>query len=233
MVEKRLSHSGRLFKVAEGDLLPSLAQLDQIARQGHQHACSCSAYDGALYTRMALQLMALTFVRTSELVEAQWQEFDLDAAEWTIPAERTGRKGTAGNRRPHLVPLSRQALEVLGYLRTARGADRCVSQSQVFPGERDHEKPMSNGAILMALKRMGYQGRQTGHGFRGIASTWANESGYRYDVIEAQLSHVEGNLRISANVTGDFGNVTGLRSGAGLRGEDCRKGLVLTGLATS
>jgi integrase len=140
-----------------------------------------------------MQLLGLTFVRTSELILAQWQEFDLEAAEWTIPPERTGRKGTAGKRRPHIVPLCCQALEVLGTLKAIRGADRCAGPTLVFPGERDHEKPMSNGTILMALKRLGYQGRQTGHGFRGIASTALNEMGYRGDVIEAQLSHVEGN----------------------------------------
>ena len=152
-----------------------------------------AGYDGSVYTRTALQLMALTFVRTSELIEARWQEFDLDAAEWTVPPERTGRKGAQGKRRPHVVPLSRQALEVLGTLKASRGADRCKGPALLFPGERDHEKPMSNGTILMALKRMGYRGRMTGHGFRGIASTALNEMGYRADVIEAQLSHVEGN----------------------------------------
>jgi len=151
-----------------------------------------AGYDGSPYTRAALALLALSFVRTSELIEATWQEFDLDAAEWTIPPDRTGRKGAKGKRRPHLVPLSRQALEVLGTLKLIRGADRCTGPALVFPGERDHEKPMSNGAVLMALKRMGYRGRMTGHGFRGIASTWANERGYRSDVIEAQLSHVPG-----------------------------------------
>lgn len=151
-----------------------------------------AGYDGSPYTRAALALLALTFVRTSELIEARWQEFDLDAAEWTIPPERTGRKGAKGKRRPHLVPLSTQALEVLGVLRATHGADRCTGAALVFPGERDHDKPMSNGAILMALKRMGYRGRMTGHGFRGVASTWANEAGFRWDVIEAQLSHAPG-----------------------------------------
>lgn len=152
-----------------------------------------AAYDGSVFTRVALQLMAHTFVRTSELIEARWQEFDLEAREWTVPADRVGRKGTAGKRRPHLVPLSRQALELLGILRVARGEDRCTGPALLFPGERDHERPMSNGTILMALKRMGYRGRMTGHGFRGVASTALNEMGYRWDVIEAQLSHVEGN----------------------------------------
>jgi integrase len=142
-----------------------------------------AGYDGAHFTRAALQLMSLTFVRTSELIEARWQEFDLDATEWTIPPERTGRKGAKGKRRPHIVPLSRQALEVLGTLQAVRGADRCTGPALLFPGERDHERPMSNGTILMALKRMGY---------RGIASTALNEMGYRWDVIEAQLSHVQG-----------------------------------------
>jgi integrase len=152
-----------------------------------------AGYPGSAPTRAALQLLALTFVRTSELIEARWQEFDLAAAEWTIPPERTGRKGAAGKRRPHLVPLSRQALEVLGTLQAVRGADRCSGAALLFPGERDHERPMSNGTILKALKVLGYGGRQTGHGFRGIASTALNEMGYRPDVIEAQLAHVEGN----------------------------------------
>lgn len=150
-----------------------------------------NAYQGSVYTRVAIQLMALTFVRTSELIQARWDEFDLDAAEWTIPADRIGRKGVMGRRRPHLVPLSKQALEWLRTLRVARGEDRCQGDALLFPGERDHERPMSNGTILMALKRMGYRGRMTGHGFRGIASTALNEMGYRFDVIEAQLSHVE------------------------------------------
>lgn len=147
------------------------------------------AYDGSVFTRLGVQLLALTFVRTSELINARWSEFDIEAAEWSIPADRVGRKGVVGKRRPHLVPLSRQALEVLGYLATARGTtDR---NALLFPGERDHDKPMSNNTILKALERMGYKGKQTGHGFRGIASTALNEMGYRSDVIEAQLSHVE------------------------------------------
>jgi integrase len=150
-----------------------------------------NAYQGSVYTRVAIQLMALTFVRTSELIQARWDEFDLERAEWTIPPDRIGRKGVMGKRRAHLVPLSRQALEWLRTLRVARGEDRCQGNALLFPGERDHERPMSNGTILMALKRMGYRGRMTGHGFRGIASTALNEMGYRVDIIEAQLSHVE------------------------------------------
>jgi integrase len=146
------------------------------------------AYEGNLNTRLALQLMALTFVRTSELIGARWQEFDLKKAEWRIPAERTK------SRREHLVPLSRQSLEVLGYLQAAHGgADKCKGAAMLFPGERDRSKPMSNNTILGALYRMGYNGKMTGHGFRGVASTALNEMGYRPDVIEAQLAHVSEN----------------------------------------
>lgn len=146
------------------------------------------AYDGSVFTRMALQLMAITFVRTGELIGARWQEFDLAAAEWRIPGERMK------SRREHVVPLSRQALEVLGYLQEAHGnPERCTGAALLFPGERDHSKPMSNNTIIFALYRMGYRGRMTGHGFRGVASTVLNEMGYRPDVIEAQLAHIEEN----------------------------------------
>lgn len=136
------------------------------------------AYSGAPYTRLALKLMALTFVRTGELIGARWDEFDLDAAEWRIPAERMKM------RTPHIVPLSAQAVEVLRCLQELRGLSGLV-----FPGERDHEKPMSNNTLLFALYRMGYRGRMTGHGFRGLASTILHEQGFRHDVVELQLAH--------------------------------------------
>jgi len=85
---------------------------------------SINAYQGSIYTRVAIQLMALTFVRTSELIQARWDEFDLDATGGTSPADRIGRKGVLGRLRPRLVPLSRQTLEWLRKLRVARGEDR-------------------------------------------------------------------------------------------------------------
>lgn len=138
------------------------------------------AYPGAVYTRMALQLMALTFVRTGELIGARWEEFDLDSAEWRIPASRMKMKT------PHVVPLSRQAVDLLRCLHELRGLSGLL-----FPGERDHEKPMSNNTILGALKRMGYGGRMTGHGFRGVASTVLHEHGFEHAHIELQLAHME------------------------------------------
>lgn len=135
------------------------------------------AYYGSVYTRFAMQLMALTFVRTGEPVGARWEEFDLPAAQWRIPAARMKK------RRPHIVPLLKQALEMLAYLRE-------VSRGELlFPGERDHEVPMSNNTILGALYRMGYKGRMTGHGFRGVASTLLHEMGFRHDYIELKLAH--------------------------------------------
>ena len=140
------------------------------------------AYQGGPYTRLAMQLMALTFVRTSELIAARWAEFDLAAAEWRIPPERMKMKT------PHIVPLSPQAVEVLKVLHTLSGG-----RVLLFPGERDHDKPMSNNTILMALARMGYKGRMTGHGFRGVASTILHEQGYAHHAIDLQLAHQERN----------------------------------------
>jgi integrase len=133
-------------------------------------------------TRLAMKLMALTFVRTSELIGAKWKEFDLKAGRWDIPAERMKMHT------PHIVPLARQALEILEMLRTLTG------QSQwLFPGDRDTSRPISNNTILKALERMGYKGRMTGHGFRGLASTILHEQGYGREHIELQLAHAPRN----------------------------------------
>jgi integrase len=139
-------------------------------------------YQGTPITRLAIKLMALTFVRTGELIRARWSEFDLDAARWDIPPERMKMKT------PHIVPLSTQAVEVLQVLRELSG-----HSALVFPGERDHEKAMSNNTILGALDRMGYKHRMTGHGFRGIASTVLHEQGFEHAHIELQLAHQERN----------------------------------------
>lgn len=138
-------------------------------------------YDGELQTKLALRLLALTFVRTNELRSATWTEIDLDKAEWTIPAERMKTKA------PHHVPLSRQAVEAFRTLQEMNG-----KWSWVFVG-RAPTKPMSKNTALFALYRLGYHSRMTGHGFRAMASTALNEMGYRPDVIERQLAHVEKN----------------------------------------
>jgi integrase len=139
-------------------------------------------YRGKVVTRLAIKLLALTFVRTSELIEARWEEIDFQAGRWNIPAQRM-KMDT-----PHIVPLSRQAIEVLEMLQTLTGAGDLL-----FPGDRDPKRPMSNNTILLALDRMGYRGRQTGHGFRGLASTLMHEQGYPHEHIELQLAHTPRN----------------------------------------
>jgi integrase len=145
------------------------------------------AYQGNAYTRLAMKLMALTFVRTGELIAARWDEFDLEARQWRIPAARMKMKT------PHIVPLAGQAVEVLQALHTISGG-----RALLFPGERDHQKPMSNNTILGALKRMGYLHRMTGHGFRGVASTILHEQGHGHHLIELQLAHQERNATVAA-----------------------------------
>lgn len=142
-----------------------------------------SAYPHAKDVRLGLRLLLLTASRPSEVRKARWSEFDIDAALWSVPAERMKK------RREHLVPLSRQALEVLKELRELTGA-----YPLLLPGRIDRKVPRSNMVFSMALRRMGYEGRQTPHGFRHIASTILREQGFARDHVEAQLSHVEGGV---------------------------------------
>lgn len=137
-------------------------------------------YHGQEHTRLALLLMALTFVRTSELIKAEWSEFDLKAQRWEIPAERMKMRA------PHIVPLCRQAVEVVQALQAISYSDRYV-----FPSDNRRGGHMSNNTILYALYRMGYRGRMTGHGFRGVASTILHEKGWPHEHIELQLAHQE------------------------------------------
>jgi integrase len=139
-------------------------------------------YVGGEHTRLALQLMALTFVRTSELIGARWSEFVLTESRWYIPAARMKMKT------PHIVALSEQANEVLERLK-----ELSFDNELVFPGDLNPAKPMSNNTLLFALYRMGYRSRMTGHGFRGVASTILHEQGWPHEHIELQLAHQERN----------------------------------------
>jgi integrase len=139
-------------------------------------------YAGGEHTRLALQLMALTFVRTSELIGAKWLEFDLKASRWDVPAERMKMKT------PHVVFLSSQARAILERLKAIS-----MDREYVFPGDVNPQKPMSNNTLLFALYRMGYRSRMTGHGFRGVASTLLHELGWPHEHIELQLAHQERN----------------------------------------
>jgi integrase len=136
---------------------------------------------GHLVTRIGLQLSALTFVRPGELRQWEWSELTEDGTEWRIPGEKMKMGIT------HIVPLSRQAQELLEELRPATGRGRYV-----FPSLRGPSRPMSENTINAALRRMGYASNQmTAHGFRSMASTILNEEGFNGDWIERQLAHCE------------------------------------------
>ncbi|MFC1665155.1 tyrosine-type recombinase/integrase [Pseudomonadota bacterium] len=140
-------------------------------------------YSGEFVTRCALQLAPLVFVRPGELRKAEWREFDLDKAEWRIPPQKMKA------RRPHTVPLSRQAVAILNELQPLTGNGKYV-----FPGIRTKSRPMSENTVNAALRRMDFAKEEmTGHGFRSIASTLLNEQGWSSDAIERQLAHVESN----------------------------------------
>lgn len=138
-------------------------------------------------TRIALRLMLLIFVRTSELIETPWSEIDFDKGEWIIPWQRMKRGKLMVNpdMTNHHVCLSRQALALLRELHTVTGHNKYL-----FPNQRDPKKPMSNNTLLVTLDRMGYKGRMTGHGFRALAmSTIKEKLGYRHEVVDRQLAH--------------------------------------------
>lgn len=155
-------------------------------------------------TRIALRLMLLLFVRTSELITTPWSEIDFEAGSWVIPWQRMKRGKLTVNpdKTDHHVCLSRQALDLLRELHTMTGGGKFL-----FPNQRDHEKPMSNGAILMALKRMGYQNKMTGHGFRALAmSTIKERLGYRHEAVDRQLAHAQKDKVASAYDRAQFLN---------------------------
>lgn len=130
--------------------------------------------------RIGLQLLAMLFCRPSELRQAKWDEFNFDHAIWNIPEERMKK------RREHVVPLSKQAVAILQELKTYE-----TNSEFLFPSRSDKSKPKSDTVFIMALRRMGYEGRQTPHGFRHIASTLLNNRGFDERHIEAALAHVK------------------------------------------
>ncbi|WP_202806402.1 tyrosine-type recombinase/integrase [Fibrisoma limi] len=131
-------------------------------------------------TFLALRLLLLTFVRTGELVEARWNEINFDKAMWVIPAERMKMN------LPHIVPLSQQSLAIFREL-SALNAHR----EFIFPGYYNPKKPMNKNTMLVAIKRMGYNGKMTGHGFRSLALGILKEKlGYPHDIADRQLAHV-------------------------------------------
>lgn len=141
-----------------------------------------SEYTGSKVTQNATRLLMLTGTRTIELCAAEWTEFDLEKGIWQIPAERMKM------RRPHVVPLSIQAKSLLEEIHQLTGRGRYV-----FPGRNDAGKTMSEASINQMIKRIGYDGKATGHGFRHTMSTILHEQGYNTAWIETQLAHADKN----------------------------------------
>jgi integrase len=156
------------------------AKLGELLRAIH-------GYHGTPVVRAALMLAPMVFLRPGELRRAEWAEFDLDGATWTIPAVRMkARLKTKMTGAPHVVPLAPQAVAILRELHPLTGGGRYV-----FPNPRTADRPMSDNAVLAALRRMGFERDEvTGHGFRATARTLAHEKlGIAPEVIEAQLAH--------------------------------------------
>ncbi|MGK4567360.1 tyrosine-type recombinase/integrase [Flavobacterium sp. 3HN19-14] len=132
-------------------------------------------------TRRAIKLSMLTFVRPGEIRQAVWDEFDLENKEWLIPAERMK------SRKAHIVPLSKQSINVLKEQKEETGH---FKSGYVFPGQNNQSRPMSENTVCVALVKLGFQGRMTAHGFRALARTTIREKlDYAPDVIEMQLAH--------------------------------------------
>ena len=139
---------------------------------------------------IGLELLSLVFCRPSELRNAIWDEIDLDAALWTIPVQRMKK------RREMVIPLSRQVLELLAELKQLNG-----DSPYLFPSRSSRNKPKSDAVFIMALRRLGYEGRQSPHGFRHIASTTLREKGFLRDHVEAALAHKVGGVEGVYNKT--------------------------------
>ena len=139
-------------------------------------------YSGSMITRTATKLLMITGLRTIELRTSEWSDIDFEKGIWQIPAERMKM------RRPHIVPISSQARELLEEIHQLTGRGRYV-----FHGRNDAGKPMSEASINQVIKRIGYDGKATGHGFRHTLSTILHEQGYNSAWIETQLAHVDKN----------------------------------------
>ncbi|MDC9613056.1 tyrosine-type recombinase/integrase [Xenorhabdus khoisanae] len=143
---------------------------------------SIDKYMGSQIVRTALRMLILTGVRPGELRKAEWSEIDLDKAVWTIPAEKMKM------RRTHVVPLSEQVIDLLKQIQSISG-----SYQYVFLSRTDYRKHISDMAINTMIRRMGYSGRATGHGFRHTMSTILHDQDFNTAWVEKQLAHVDKN----------------------------------------
>ena len=197
MAKRSIPLAGRIFRFAirkgiiENDPTPHLQEALKRRKVKHMARLDISEfppflermdrYHGNPMIKTAIQLMTLTFVRTAELRMMEWNEIDFETKLWRIPAEKMKMA------QPHIVPLSRQAIELFERLRPLTGNKQYVFYNH------STAKPMSSNALLCVIRTMGYSGKMTGHGFRGLASTTLHEQGYMHDAIEIQLAHTVGN----------------------------------------
>jgi integrase len=208
MAKRQGQVCGQIFRyaIASGkadiDPVPSLRGALKPSAKGHHAAITpdelpeflrvFEKIEGRMFvpTKVMFRLMMMTFVRTSELTETPWVEIDLVNESWVIDWRRMkmGKKKVNPRKVNHHVFLPTQGWALLRELHTITGANKFL-----FPNQRDHEKPATNFGILAALKRMGYSGRMTGHGFRSLAMGVIKERmGYRHEVVDRQLSHASG-----------------------------------------
>ena len=208
MAKRQGQVCGQIFRYAiacgkcEIDPVPSLRGALKPIAKGHHAAIepddlpefirAFEKIEGRMYvpTRIMFRLMMLTFVRTSELTETPWSEIDLENESWIIDWHRMkmGKRKLNPRKVNHHVFLPRQGWELLRELYHVTGNNKYL-----FPNQRNHEKSATNFGILAALKRMGYSGKMTGHGFRSLAMGVIKERlGYRHEVVDRQLSHASG-----------------------------------------
>lgn len=197
MAKRSIPLAGRIFRFAirkgliENDPTPHLQEALKPRKVKHMARLDISEfppflermdrYHGNPMIKTAIQLMTLTFVRTAELRMMDWNEIDFEEKLWRIPAEKMKMA------QPHIVPLSKQAIELIKGLLPLTGNKQYVFYNH------STAKPMSSNALLCVIRTMGYNGKMTGHGFRGLASTTLHEQGYKHDAIEIQLAHQVGN----------------------------------------
>lgn len=141
-----------------------------------------AGYAGSLISKLATQLLQLTALRTIELRMSEWTFINFEARTWEIPKE------LMKSRKPHVVPMSDQVITILKQLQPVTGDGRYI-----FPGRNDKNKSISENTVLGVIRRVGFDGRASGHGFRHQMSTILNENGFNADLIELQLAHVDRN----------------------------------------
>ena len=141
------------------------------------------AVETTALNKLAIRLLMLSFVRQGELRQAKWEDIDLKAKEWRLPAHTTKMRDS------HIVPLATQTINLLAELKKLTGEDELLFPAQ----QRRRHATMSENTVNKVLRKMGYKGKLVGHGFRALASTTLNENGFGADVIERQLAHAERN----------------------------------------